>query len=113
MIALDTDVLSIYYIFHGDARYEATARFIEESEQLPRGVGIFNLLELCGIAASGGQPAEALRLFEEYQGADVRILYPPIVVESQEGFWADQNAQLLERIQRGMRLGDAVGPVGG
>lgn len=79
MIALDTDVLSIYYAFHGDARYEVTARFMEESKRLPRGVGIFNLLELCGIVASGGQPAEALRLFEEYQGADVKILYPPIV----------------------------------
>jgi hypothetical protein len=108
MIAIDTDVLSIYHIFRRDVRYASTALFMQRSAQFPRAIPIFSLLELCGIVAIGGQPGEAKRLFDEYHSADVDIIYPPVTLKSLAEFWANQNAELLSRIKRGLRFGDAA-----
>ena len=66
MVAIDTDVLAIYHIFHRDPKYAATSLFMEASREIARGVGIFNILELCGIIATAGQIERALKLFREY-----------------------------------------------
>lgn len=109
MIGIDTDVLGIHYIFKQDGRYPATERFLRESEQVERGVPIFSLLELCGLVATARQPDEAVFIFEEYLASEhTSILYPQIEIASPQRFWARQNAELLERIERRVRLGDAA-----
>jgi len=109
MVAIDTDVLSVYHIFRKDPRYDVTSLFMEESKEVARGVGIFNLLELCGVMATADQIKRALKLFREYHvRSDVKMLYPPIVLISEGEFWAQLNAEVMNRIKRGMRFGDAA-----
>jgi len=109
MIALDTDILCIYHIFKQDARFEPTAALMSAMEQIRYGVPIFSLLELCGVTATAGYRQEALTLFEEYVSADnITLLYPPVDLASPQQFWARQNTALLQRIERGVRLGDAA-----
>jgi hypothetical protein len=109
VIGIDTDVLGIYHIFKRDERYLATESFMHESEQFNRGVPIFSLLELCGLIATAKRPEEATEIFEEYLTSDsMSILYPEVETRSPQQFWAHQNAELLKRIQRKMRLGDAA-----
>lgn len=109
MIGIDTDVLGIHHIFRQDRRYATTERFLRESEPIERGVPIFSLLELCGLVATAGQPNEAMLIFEDYLASDhTSILYPQIEIASPQRFWARQNAELLERIERRLRLGDAA-----
>jgi len=36
------------------------------------------------------------------------MLYPPVVLISEGEFWAHLNTELMNRIKRGMRLGDAA-----
>lgn len=87
MVAIVTDVLSVYHIFKRDPRYDVTSLFMEESRRVARGVGIFNLLELCGVMATADQTKRAVRLFREYHArSDVKMFYPPIVLMSEGEF---------------------------
>jgi len=109
VIAVDTDVLALHHIFERDQRQPATARFLERAEKSGWGVPIFSLLELCGLMATASHSAQAIRLFEMYlESPGVSILYPDVEASSADEFWGQQNAALLERIDRGMRLGDAA-----
>jgi hypothetical protein len=109
LIAIDTDVLGIYHIFRQDTRYEVTASFMQESERSERGIPVFTLLELCGLIATARQSREAMTIFQEYlTSPSMILLYPPLEPDSIEKFWARQNAELLTRIGRGLRLGDAA-----
>jgi len=73
------------------------------------GVSIYNLLELCGIVASARKPADARILFQQYlTAADVEVLYPDVRLDSPVEYWSFHNEVLMERIERGLRLGDAV-----
>lgn len=109
MICIDTDILAIYHIFKRDLRYQITRTFMRKSKGALRAVAIFSLLEVCGIMATAKQSKEAMKLFDEYIASeDVRVLYPPVALNSTKEFWAHQNAELLKRIERGIRLGDAA-----
>ena len=109
MIGIDSDVLAIHHLFTGDARHRENALFMDKSSGHERGVTIYNLLELCGIVSSAGKPAEARTLFEKYLTAvDIQVLYPVLRLDSLTDYWAFHNEELMERIERGMRLGDAV-----
>jgi predicted nucleic acid-binding protein len=109
MIAVDTDVLVIHRIFQDDPRHAATADFVARTAPQGYGVPIFSLLELCGVMATAKQSQAALLLLEEYlTSATVQVLYPPMVLENVTALWAHQNAELVKRIRRGMRLGDAA-----
>ncbi|MCX7840447.1 MAG: hypothetical protein N2559_13490 [Anaerolineae bacterium] len=109
MIAVDTDVLVIARVFTDDLRHAATADFLARHAKQGYGVPIFSLLELCGVMATARQTRAAIQLFEEYLlSPTVEILYPPVMLESETTFWANQNAELMKRIKRGMRLGDAA-----
>jgi predicted nucleic acid-binding protein len=108
MIAVDTDILVIDRVFKNDPRHPATTNFLARQSQ-GYGVPIFSLLELCGVMATAKQPKMARQLFEEYLTyPTIRILYPPVILENVAAFWANQNAELARRIERGMRLGDAA-----
>lgn len=39
---------------------------------------------------------------------DFRILYPTITLVSERGFWASHNEEIMRRIERGIRVGDAA-----
>lgn len=109
MIAVDTDVLVIARVFTDDPRHVVTTDFLARHAQQGYGVPIFSLLELCGVMATAKQTSAAIQLLEEYLTSTiVEVLYPPIILESPTIFWADQNAELMKRIKRGMRLGDAA-----
>lgn len=109
MIAIDTDVLGIYHVFKQDSRYPVTASFMYRSERAERGVPIFSLLELCGLISTARQSEEAVEIFEAYLTSEsIDVLYPPVDLNSVEVFWARQNAELLKRIERKIRLGDAA-----
>lgn len=107
MLAIDTDVLAIYQFLRRDRRATDTVAFMQQTAQRPRGVSIYNLLELCGLAESHSQSGRGV--FQQYTTAlDIEILYPPVILTSKEAYWQTHNEALLSRIERGMRLGDAV-----
>lgn len=109
MTGIDSDVLVIHHAFTGDNRYAENALFMEKSAQHKRGVTIYNLLELCGVVTTARKPSEARALFQQYfTAADIEVLYPDVRLDSPTEYWAFHNEVLMERIERGMRLGDAV-----
>lgn len=109
MIAIDTDVLAVHHIFHNSPRYAPTREFFVKIEDRLKAVTVFNLLELAGIFASANRAKESRDVFERYLRADnISILFPALVVSSPTHFWQVVTSQSFARIQRGMRLGDAV-----
>jgi hypothetical protein len=82
---------------------------MQRSKELDRGTTIYNLYELCGILISSGKLAEGRALFEEYMTSkDIEILYPKITLFSERRFWAVHNEEIMKRVERGMRVGDAA-----
>lgn len=109
MIAVDTDVLAIYHIFHKDRRYENTKTFFERINERKKAITVFNLLELCGILACATRVADAQMLFDTYIAAeDVVILFPDLIPTDQGDFWSTLVSECFARIRNGMRFGDAV-----
>ena len=111
MIALDTDVLVIYHFFQNDPRYNETRLLLEKMTNEPKGVTIFNLLELSGIIASANNPDFSGDLFERYnESEDILILSPRMNadVANEDVFWRSVVSGCFTYIQKGMRLGDAV-----
>ncbi|MGA9350416.1 MAG: hypothetical protein WBW48_16660 [Anaerolineae bacterium] len=82
---------------------------MQRSKELDRSTTIYNLYELCGILISSGRLAEGRALFEEYvTSKDIEILYPKITLFSERRFWAVHNEEIMKRVERGMRVGDAA-----
>lgn len=109
LIAIDSDVLVIYHIFRKDKRFDITQKFMDDSTISPKGITIYNLLELCGIIASAGKHREARKFFQEYcTKVDIQILFPRVSFKNEKEYWAIQNEELMHRIERGIRLGEAV-----
>lgn len=109
MIALDTDVLAIYHIFHNDQRYRVTRELFDKLSNQTKAITIFNLLEFCGILATAARKEDAITVFHKYLSAkDTKILFPRFLAEGEKDFWATLVSECLSRIQRGIRLGDAV-----
>lgn len=109
MISIDTDVLGVYHVFTRDVRYLTAATFMAKSRGVERGITVFNLHELCGILATMGRKGEARTLFHEYlRASDVEILYPRLKCATLAEYWGEQDEELLGRIERGTRLGEAA-----
>ena len=109
MIAIDTDVLAIYHIFHNDHRYEATKDFFYRAMGQTKAVTIFNLLELCGILATATRKEDSVTVFHKYLTAEkIEILFPKLSARSEKDFWSTLVSECFSRIQKGLRLGDAV-----
>ena len=53
LIAIDTDVLAIAYLFKRDKRYKITMEFLKESAKFQRIITLYNLLELYGLLVIG------------------------------------------------------------
>jgi predicted nucleic acid-binding protein len=109
MIALDTDVLAVHHIFHNDPRYKTTRDFFVRIEGRPRAVTVFNLLELSGIFASANRAIESKAVFEKYlRAGNISILFPVLTAGDARHFWQAVTVECFDRIQKGLRLGDAV-----
>jgi len=109
MIALDTDVLAIYHIFHNDPRYSTTKRLFDSLSNQTKAVTIFNLLELCGILSSATRKEDSETILRKYLVAeDTAILFPKLQAQDEKDFWATLVSECFLRIQKGLRLGDAV-----
>lgn len=109
MIALDTDVLAIYHIFHNDPRHEATKRLFEKLGAQTKSITIFNLLELCGILSTASRSEDSSAVFHKYLTAeDTAIVFPKFSAQSEKDFWTILVSECLSRIQKGLRLGDAI-----
>lgn len=109
MIAIDTDVLAVYHLFHNDPRYEATKKLFIKLNDQPKAITIFNILELCGILASANRVKDSKTVFDRYlEAEDSIVLFPPLTGESAKNLWTTLVSECLSRIQRGLRLGDAV-----
>lgn len=109
MLALDTDILAIYHIFHNDARFKATKTLFDKLEGKPKALAIFNLLELCGILASAERGEDSKTLFLNYMHAqDISILFPKFFSVDEKDYWSTLVSECFSRIQKGLRLGDAV-----
>ena len=63
MIFSDSDIFLIDRIYIRDDRYEANRRFIEKLPELDAATSIYNLLEICGIAANVLSRSELEQLF--------------------------------------------------
>lgn len=82
---------------------------MQKSKGLDRGTTIYNLYELCGILINAGKLAVGRALFEEYATSKgIEILYPKIALRSERRFWAVHNDEIMKRIERDMRVGDAA-----
>lgn len=109
MIAIDTDVLAIYHIFHNDQRYAATKTFFDKLNGQTKAVTIFNLLELCGILATATRKEDSVTVFHKYLSAEeTEILFPSLPAKSEKDFWSTLVSECFSRIQKGLRLGDVV-----
>jgi len=109
MIAIDSDLLAIFHIFKKDPRFQITRQFFFKLTDRPKAVTIFNLLELCGMVSTATGREDASMIFHEYTSSrDVIILFPKLPAKDEDDFWATLVSECFSRIQRGMRLGDAV-----
>jgi predicted nucleic acid-binding protein len=74
LIALDTDVLAVYYLFRWDRRYEYARRVVESSEE--KATTVVNVLELVGLMAIAQGGARAVKLFDHlHRRKDFKVLY--------------------------------------
>ena len=109
MIAIDTDVLAVHHIFQNDPRYATTRDFFTRIEGGPWAITVFNLLELSGIFASASRAIESKAVFEKYfRAGNVLIIFPVLTTGDAKHFWEMVTFECFDRIQKGMRLGDAA-----
>jgi hypothetical protein len=74
LIALDTDVLAVYYLFRWDRRFEYSRQIVDSSVE--KATTVVNVLELAGLMAIAQGGAKALKLFDYlHRRKDFRILY--------------------------------------
>ncbi len=74
MIALDTDVLAVYYLFRWDRRFEYSRQIVDSSVE--KATTVVNVLELAGLMAIAQGGAKALKLFDYlHRRKDFRVLY--------------------------------------
>jgi len=78
MILSDSDVFLIDRIYTRDKRYEVNRHFIEKLPELDAATSIYNLLEICGIAADVLSVEEYFRGFAEqmFRLVSKRMKYP-------------------------------------
>ena len=103
MIALDTDIVAIYFIFIWDKRYDAVRSLIESD--IKKALTIYNVLELCGLMSIAQGGSKAIELFKKvHMRDDFKILYWREYPQSQSSFIS----KILRYIRRGLSLGDAI-----
>ena len=108
MIFSDSDVFLIDRIYTRDDRYEANRRFIEKLPKLDAATSIYNLLEICGIAANVLSRSELEQLFyyfDELYG--VQLIYPKDSGRTVEEYFRDFTEQMFSLVSKKMKYPDA------
>jgi len=108
MILSDSDVFLIDRIYIRDDRYEANRRFIEKLPELDAATSIYNLLEICGIAANVLSRSELEQLFyyfDELYG--VQLIYPKDSGRTVEEYFRDFTEQMFRLVSKKMKYPDA------
>ncbi|HDN80966.1 MAG TPA: hypothetical protein ENG33_10935 [Chloroflexi bacterium] len=108
MIFSDSDVFLIDRIYTRDDRYEANRRFIEKLPKLDAATSIYNLLEICGIAANVLSRSELEQLFyyfDELYG--VQLIYPKDSGRTVEEYFRDFTEQMFRLVSKKMKYPDA------
>jgi len=108
MILSDSDVFLIDRIYTRDDRYEANRRFIEKLPKLDAATSIYNLLEICGIAANVLSRSELEQLFyyfDELYG--VQLIYPKDSGRTVEEYFRDFTEQMFRLVSKKMKYPDA------
>ena len=108
MIFSDSDIFLIDRIYTRDDRYEANRRFIEKLAKLDAATSIYNLLEICGIAANVLSRSELEQLFyyfDELYG--VQLIYPKDSGRTVEEYFRDFTEQMFRLVSKKMKYPDA------
>ena len=108
MILSDSDVFLIDRIYTRDARYEVNRHFIEKLPKLDVATSIYNLLEICGIAANVLSRLDLEQLFyyfDELYG--VEIIYPKDSERTLEEYFRDFAERMFRLVSQKMKYSDA------
>ena len=104
MIAVDTDVLSIYHVFTWDKRHTLCKRFLRSLKE--GAVSIHNLLELCSIIARASNASTAMAVYRYYLSSPRwHVLFP-----NMPSGWPEYLKVILDKyiVERGFSYGDAL-----
>lgn len=106
MIFVDSDVF-VTLFYPRDQKKEVAQNFLDA---LPtKATSIYNLLEICGILSMAQSPGRVMEYYDNFDRAySIRILYPQMNWSSIVEFHENLINQALTRIERKMRLGDAL-----
>lgn len=104
LIAIDTDVLAIAYIFKRDNRYKATVNFLRESARYQRAITIYNLLELYGLLVIGTNTEIARKVYMEL----LRVKNMRIIVHELPISWGEFAKDIMAIIDRKIHFSDAL-----
>lgn len=108
MILSDSDVFLIDRLYTKDERYEVNRHFIERLPELDIATTIYNLLEICGIAANVLTRSDLEKLFYYFdQLYDIAIIYPKDSQRTIEGYFTDFAEQMFRLISKKMKYPDA------
>ena len=108
MILSDSDVFLIDRIYIRDDRYEANRRFIEKLPELDAATSIYNLLEICGIAADVLSRSDLEQLFYYFDELyEIQIIYPRDSRRTVEEYFRGFAEQMFRLVSKRMKYPDA------
>lgn len=108
MILSDSDVFLIDRIYGRDQRYADNKRFLEKLPELDAATSIYNLLEVCGIAADVLSRPDLERLFyyfDELYG--IQIIHPRDSEKAVGQYFRDFAEQMFRLVSKKMKYPDA------
>ena len=100
MIAIDTDVLAVYHLFHNDPRYEATKNLFIKLNEQPKAVTIFNILELCGILASANRLKDSKPSLIDILKLKILLSSSTLIGDSVKDFWTTLVSECFQNPER-------------
>ncbi|MGQ4914809.1 MAG: hypothetical protein ACP6IU_08655 [Candidatus Asgardarchaeia archaeon] len=104
LIAIDTDVLAIAYLFKRDKRYKITMEFLKESAKFQRIITLYNLLELYGLLVIGTNVQIARKVYIDLLKVEnMRIITHELPVS-----WGGFAKDLMTIINRKVHFSDAL-----
>jgi predicted nucleic acid-binding protein len=108
MIFSDSDVFLIDHVYTRDDRHEINRHFIEKLPTLNVTTSIYNLLEICGIAANVLSRSDLERLFYYFDELyEVEIIYPKDSRRTLEEYFRDYAEQMFRLVSKKMKYPDA------
>ena len=104
LVLLDTNIFVIDEIFTHDKNYQVNREFLDAT--VDKATTVYNVLEFCGIIATTVQQIDLELLFQAFHfEKGVVILYPELYGDYL--LFSVFIEQILDRMRRGMRYGDA------